>query len=67
MYCGLLVAPAAHTLTQPEYDPGANAEPSTQIPRVEGAVPEAGDFLIQAALLLVVQLRIPPPEFLMLT
>jgi hypothetical protein len=34
---------------------------------VEGAVPEAGDFLIQAALLLVVHLRIPPPEFLMLT
>ena len=39
--------------------------PSTHTFMVEGAVPDLGDFLIQVALLVDVQLRVPPPVLLM--
>ena len=39
--------------------------PSTQTFMTEGAVPYLGDRLIQVALLVDVQLRIPPPVLLM--
>ncbi len=41
--------------------------PSTQIFRVDGAVPDFGDRLSQVALLVDVQLSVPPPVLLMVT
>ena len=45
--------------------PGGMPVPSTQTFMIEGAVPYLGDRLIQVALLVDVQLRIPPPVLVM--
>src|SRR5947209_718617 len=60
---GELDAPVPAILTVPVYVPAARPAVATETAMLDGAVPERGEAFNQNALVVAVQLSVPPPVF----